>query len=374
MSADSLLASARAVAQAFAFDEPLVDVQPFGSGLINATFLVRCGPAKPTQYILQRINRRVFTQPEQVMANLETVLTHVARTTQHGTQPRRQLAFPVTVRTHKGETFHLDAHHELWRAASFIPNTHSLDQLQNPSQAQQIGSALGCFHRLLADLPHQKLHDTLPGFHITPLYLHQYDLAPRKTTPVPQLEAFCHEFIAAHREWVPELESERVQGTLPTRIIHGDPKVNNFLFSHSRDEVISLIDLDTVKPGLVHYDLGDCLRSACNRAGEDPVAGTPIVYDINFAAALLTGYFDEACAFMTRRDFELCYAALRLIPLELGIRFFTDYLNGNLYFRVRDSEQNLRKASTQFQLVASIEMQSHALKNLIDQCRRNSSR
>lgn len=373
MSADSMLTSARTVAQTFAFIGPIKDVQPFGSGLINNTFLVRCGQSDATRYILQRINRRVFTQPEQVMANLETVLDHVARAAPHSTNqpPRRQLTFPQTVRTHNGETYHLDANQDLWRAASFIPDTVSRDQIQNPIQARQIGSALGCFHRLLADLPHQQLHDTLPGFHVTPLYLQQYDGAPRRTDPVTRIEAFCHEFIEAHREWVPLLETERQQGSLLTRVIHGDPKVNNFLFTRNGDEVVSLIDLDTVKPGLVHYDLGDCLRSACNRAGEDPTAGTPIVYDIDIAAAILGGYLDEARAFMTERDFDLCYAALRLIPLELGIRFFADYLSGNLYFRVRDPDQNLRRAWTQFQLVSSIETQSNALKDLIARSRYN---
>lgn len=373
MSADSLLTSARTVAQQFAFIGKIEDVRPFGSGLINSTFLVRCGQSDPIRYILQKINRRVFTQPEQVMANLEAVLNHLAKTKQCDStrSPRRQLSFPSTVRTHNGETYLLDANQDLWRAASFIPDTVSRDQIQNTMQARQIGSALGCFHRLLADLPHQQLHDTLPGFHVAPLYLQQYDCAPRRTAPVTRIETFCHEFIDAHREWVPLLETELQQGNLPLRIIHGDPKVNNFLFTHDGDEVVSLIDLDTVKPGLVHYDLGDCLRSACNRAGEDPTAGTPIVYDVDTAAAILGEYFDEARAFMTPRDFDLCFAALRLIPFELGIRFFTDYLNGNLYFRVSDPTHNLRRAWTQFQLVSSIEDQANALEDVIASSRHN---
>ena len=364
MDAEALLNQARTAAKMFAFKIPNVDVKPFGSGLINYTFLVSGSRRNDPQYILQCINRRVFAQPEAVTANLETVLAHVAR--QSGDNlPGRQLTFPATIRTHSGQSYFVDSQHEFWRAAEFVRGTVSYERVSNAYQARQIGFALGRFHRLLADLPIHLLNDPLPGFHIAPQYLSEYERVAHQSAFTSPAEAQCHEFITQRAMGISVLENERNQGTLHTRVIHGDPKVNNFLFSQQSGEVVSLIDLDTVKPGLVHYDLGDCMRSACNREGEDLGGEGTVIYDIEIASALLAGYLEEARAFMTERDFDLCYAAMRLIPLELGIRFFTDHLSGNKYFRVEDTKHNLRRACTQFRLVESIEAQSSELQALI---------
>lgn len=369
MDAEALLDQARTVAKMFAFKIPNVDVKRYGSGLINSTFLVNGHRRNDPHYILQRINRRVFAQPEAVMANLETVLAHVARYPGENS-PGRQLTFPATIRTHTGQTYFIDAHQEFWRAAEFIRGTVSHDRVSNSYQARQIGFALGRFHRMLADLPVHLLLDTLPGFHIAPQYLLAYERIARGAAPASGMEARCHEFILQRAVGVSVLENERNQGTLRTRVIHGDPKVNNFLFSQQTGDAVSIIDLDTIKPGLVHYDLGDCLRSACNRQGEEDMnEENAVTYDIEIASALLAGYLEETRAFMTERDFDLCYAAMRLIPLELGIRFFTDHLSGNKYFRVDDEEHNLRRAWTQFRLVESIEAQSDELQALIAQQR-----
>lgn len=364
MTAEALLDQARTAAKMFAFKVPNVDVKPYGSGLINNTFLVSGNRRNDPKYILQRINRSVFAQPEAVTANLETVLAHAARHLGENS-PGRQLTFPATIRTHTGQTHFIDAHQEFWRAAEFVRGTVSYDRVANPHQARQVGFALGRFHRMLADLPVHLLHDTLPGFHIAPLYLQQYERVAYQSAPASPLELRCRDFIAQRAIGISVLENERNQGSLHARIIHGDPKVNNFLFSQHTGEVVSIIDLDTINPGLVHYDLGDCLRSACNREGEDQSGESAVIYDIEIAAALLGGYLEEARAFMTARDFDLCYAAMRLIPLELGIRFFTDHLSGNKYFRVEDAEHNLRRAWTQFRLVESIEAQASELQQLI---------
>jgi Ser/Thr protein kinase RdoA (MazF antagonist) len=147
---------------------------------------------------------------------------------------------------------------------------------------------------------------------------------------------------------------------LSLRVIHGDPKLNNFLFDQDSKQIVSIIDLDTVKPGLVHYDLGDCLRSCCHRLQSNE-------FDLDICAALLRSYLSEAGAFFTDDDYRYLYAAIQLIPFELGLRFYTDYLEGNQYFKVTDPEQNLLRAVDQFRLCESIMAQESALKTLIEQ-------
>ena len=149
---------------------------------------------------------------------------------------------------------------------------------------------------------------------------------------------------------------------LSLRVIHGDPKLNNFLFDKDSKKIASIIDLDTVKPGLVHYDIGDCLRSCCH----NPESNN---FDLAICAALLTSYLSEAGIFFSDYDYDYLYAAIRLIPFELGLRFYTDYLEGNRYFKVNRPEQNLQRAADQFHLCESIMAQESALKILIEQLR-----
>ena len=147
---------------------------------------------------------------------------------------------------------------------------------------------------------------------------------------------------------------------MPLRIIHGDPKLNNFLFDKRGQEVVGIIDLDTVKPGLVHYDIGDCLRSCCHILETDE-------FDLAVCAALLESYLAEAGTFFSEHDYRYLYPAIRLIPFELGLRFYTDYLEGNRYFKVAEPEQNLQRAAQQFRLCESIIARESAIQSLIDQ-------
>lgn len=259
-------------------------------------------------------------------------------------------------------TYYQDENNDCWRALSFVAHSESLETIGSLSDAEQVGFALGHFHRLLSDLDPQSLHDTLPGFHITPAYLmHYQQVLAQSTRPLTSPESrYCADFIAQHQTFADELEQAKQQGLLSLRVIHGDPKLNNFLFDKSSHSIISLIDLDTVKPGLVHYDIGDCLRSCCQTT--DPVG-----FDPTICAAILKSYLAEAGAFFTDYDYAYLYPAIRLIPFELGIRFFTDYLVGNRYFKVSKPEQNLQRALAQFQLCDSIQKQERALQQLITQ-------
>jgi len=191
---------------------------------------------------------------------------------------------------------------------------------------------------------------------MTPGYLSRYHQAIKQIPIKPK--HYCAEFIDAFAHIANDLEHAKQQGLLPLRVIHGDPKLNNFLFDKHSKKVVSIIDLDTVKPGLVHYDIGDCLRSCCHRLDSDK-------FDLDICTAILGSYLSEAGAFFSEHDSHYLYPAIRLIPFELGIRFYTDYLEGNRYFKVAEPEQNLQRAAAQFRLCESIMAQETDIKRLI---------
>ena len=205
----------------------------------------------------------------------------------------------------------------------------------NPQHAREAGYALGRFQSLISDLEPMKMFDTLEGFHITPQYLDKYDQVKGQALRLgesPEI-CYCQEMIEMRRVWTSVLEDAKDRGNLQTRIIHGDPKINNFMISDQTGQAVSVIDLDTVKPGLVHYDIGDCLRSSCNPLGEETTDFERVRFDIDLAKSILEGYISVADEFLTENDYAYIFDAIRLIPFELGLRFFTDYAAGNIYFQ-----------------------------------------
>ena len=338
------------------FAKAVSKISPLGNGLINDTFLVA---TESSHFVLQRINRTVFPAPDRIMVNLIRLNQHLEQKSGSAVK----LKIPVILKTTTHLDFYQDEQGDYWRALSFIGNTESLETISNINQAQQTGFALGHFHRLVSDLDPLSLHDTLPGFHIAPGYLRHYHQvlmqAPRQFAPE---SLYCAEFIAKFQHLTDELETAKQQGLLSLRVIHGDPKLNNFLFDQNSKKIVSIIDLDTVKPGLVHYDIGDCLRSCCHRLESNN-------FDLNICTAILSSYLSEAGFFFTAYDYHYLYTAIQLIPFELGLRFYTDYLEGNRYFKVTRSEQNLQRAAGQFRLCESIMARESAIKTMIEQLR-----
>ena len=330
------------------------EISQLGNGLINDTFLVT---TKSSHFVLQRLNRTVFPAPDQIMDNLRMLNRHLAQKSSAAVK----LKIPDILKTTTNHDFYQDEQGDYWRALDFIGNTESLETVSTLSQAQQTGFALGHFHRLVSDLDPLRLHDTLPGFHIAPDYLSRYHQvltqAPKQLAPESH---YCSEFIAKFQHLTEDLETAKQQGLLSMRVIHGDPKLNNFLFDKDSKTIVSIIDLDTVKPGLVHYDIGDCLRSCCHKLESNE-------FDLDICAAILSSYLSEAGVFFSDYDYHYLYAAIQLIPFELGLRFYTDYLEGNRYFKVTDLKQNLQRAADQFQLCESIMAQESAIKTLIEQ-------
>lgn len=333
----------------------IISIQNYGSGLINDTFLVICYSAEYPRFILQRINQEVFPKPEWVMENIQKLIRHF----QNPTPCRQQLTLPEIISTHNSCLFLVDSQQQYWRALSFIDNSTTLENISQISDAEQVGSALGEFHCRVANLVVANLHDTLPGFHITPQYLENYHQTKPANKKNPDIR-FCQQFIGRFQNQAHVLEKAKQQGLLADRVIHGDPKLNNLLFSTTDKKIFSIIDLDTVKPGLVHYDIGDCLRSCCQ-------TDNPVHFDLDICELILKHYLIQTKQFFTEHDYDYLYPAIELLPFELGLRFFTDYLQGNHYFKTSHPEQNLQRACQQFQLVQSIQEQRPQINKMIKQ-------
>jgi len=323
------ISSAREAAGAFALVTPIRAIAPLGRGLINDTYLVTDGTGART--VLQRINRRAFPRPEWILENLRSLLAHVeSRTT--------TLRLPAIVPAHDGRDWFIDADDGFWRMLGYVADSVTHDRLVNTSQAGEVGSALGRFHALVRDLPTERLHVTRGGFHQTPLYFARYReaLAGASPSDSPALR-FCTGFADSRESIVGILEDAKRQGVL-------------------------------IQAGLLHYDVGDCLRSACNVAGESPRSAAEAKFDLALCEALLARYLAETAGFLTPADIRFLPEAIRLIPFELGLRFLADHLNGNVYFKVQWPEQNLLRAETQFRLTESIETQLPAIRTIISDC------
>ena len=355
----------KTVAQRFCLTSQVAEIHEYGQGNINHTYLVNLDDDR--SFILQRINTQVFQQPELVMANLGIIGEHIEQKLQaQSLADNSRWEFPQILSTQDGVDHHICEEGNFWRMMSFISNSQCFDTIANHEQAKEVGYGLGKFHALVSDIPVTKLADTLEGFHITPNYLQNYQQVLAETNIVSSPESdYCREFIAARSDWANILENAKEQGLLQLRTIHGDPKVNNIMFDRDRPKAIAMIDLDTVKPGLVHYDIGDCLRSGCNLLGEETKQWQEVSFDLELAENILEGYFAIAQEFLTSQDYEYIYDAIALIAFELGLRFFTDYLAGNIYFKVNYPEHNLLRALVQFQLTASIEAQEKSLRQII---------
>ncbi len=334
----------------------LLCVRPLGEGNINDTYLLRFSDRDPV--VLQRINADVFPEPVRVADNVRLVTEHI-RNQQKGRDVLRKTLRVIAAGS--GKSCCLDGDGAVWRMVEYLGDTECFSSVSSLSQAFEAGGLLGWFHQRLEHLNPDLIFDPLPGFHDLPAYCRHYQQAVsnHKRKASPDLSYCCQQ---ADGRLVDGdyLHSFSKSGKTVRRVIHGDPKIANMLFDKDSGQGVALIDLDTVSAGNPASDIGDCLRSCCNIVGEDPPRPGDVVFDLDICRAVLDGYRASGVSF-TPAERSLVYQGVRLLTYELGLRFLTDYLNNDTYFKVSDEKKNLRRAVVQFFLLNSIEKQQEAI-------------
>jgi hypothetical protein len=352
----------------------LVALQPFGAGNINDTYLaIYRNTFTESQLVLQRVNRKVFPVPQMIMANMHEITRHChekLKADAAAGRDDRVWQMPRIVKAKDSRDYVLDEAGDVWRVITRIMSAHAFDVAQGPEHALECGAALGHFHYLISDMDPHSISDPLPGFHVTSSYLKAYD-ETLTTDYAKELLSSSMEarrlaaFIEERRSLATCLEDALGRGELKKRMFHGDPKVNNIMIDDITGKGTAMIDLDTVSPGLVHMDFGDALRSICNPVGEEETALSKVVFDEDLATAFCKGYMREAGAFLTDSDREYFYDSIRLLPFELGLRFFSDYLSGDVYFKTKVPGQNLNRARVQFRLCESVEARERSIRGML---------
>ncbi len=353
--------TARAAAQGFAIDGEFAGASPYGSGHINDSYCAvfqRNGTS--SRYILQRINHQIFKNPAAVMENIERVTGHLAAQVAGHPDRRRRVLTLVPARA--GGVLHVDASGNYWRAYVFIDRATTYNSVESADQAFQAAKAFGEFQRMLADLPAPRLHDTIPDFHHTPKRFAVLeravaaDVAGRVAQAGPEID-----FALARKS----LANVLLDAGLPERVTHNDTKINNVLLDDATGEWTCVIDLDTVMPGLAAYDFGDMVRTATCRAPEDEQDLEKVRIEFPLFEALARGYMSTAGRFLTPAEKKSLAVAGKLITFEIAIRFLTDYLSGDTYFKVHRQGHNLERCRAQFKLLESLEQQEDRMRKVL---------
>ena len=349
------------IGSAFRIHGDYLDGQPYGSGHINDTFAVSYDQGgTPIRYIFQRINHNIFKDPPALMENIRRVTEHQRSNMQNTDNPSRRALTLIPARN--DECFHKDDSDNYWRVYIFIENAQTYNLVESPKQAFQVAKAFGEFQNILSNIPGDRLHETIPAFHDTPKRLEALKKAiasdefGRLKTAEPEVE-----FVMKREEMTGTLLDLARTGDIPERITHNDTKINNVMLDDATGDGICVIDLDTVMPGLALYDFGDMVRTSTCSAREDTTDLAEVFMRPDMYEALLKGYLSTVGDILTPAEKEYLPFSGKLITLEIGIRFLTDYLSGDSYFKTHREGQNLDRCRMQFKLVSSIEEQENKL-------------
>lgn len=341
------------------------EVTPAPGGHINLSWMVA-----PGRYLLQRINPRVFPNGSLVLENVANVTGHLARAARRlglADPERRVLRL---VRTRDGRAGVQDDDGVCWRLLHYIEGARSFEQVTSGALAEQAGKAFGLFQRLLADYDGPPLGEAIPGFHDTRRRLERlesvshHDMAGRAGSVPNELR-----FVARREEYAEVLPPLVASGALPRRVVHNDAKVANVLFDRQTGEALAVVDLDTVMPGTLLSDVGDLLRSAGSAAAEDERDLSRVVLSPGHIERLLAGFLSEAGEILTASERELLIFAGILLTFEQGVRFLSDYLQGDVYYRTTRPHHNLERAQAQFRLVECFEAERRALEQWVSDFR-----
>lgn len=361
MSAAPTDAALRAVAAQFEIPQKSMRFTPIAGGHINVTFRIDATRADGgvESFVLQRIRRAIFGDPARLMENIDRVTAHLARKPAGSAGRALEL-----IRSRAGDCWVADAAGDGWRVYRFVEGSVTRLVAASPADAALAGAAFGRFQWLLADLPPPPLHETIPGFHDTPARLRAFreslrsDAAGRAAGVAGECDAMLQ-----HAALADAIETPRRAGRLAEQTVHNDAKLSNLLFDAAAN-VLCVIDLDTVMPGLCLHDFGDMVRSLTCAAGEDEADAERVVADPDRFAALAEGYLSTAGPLLRPDDRSLLVTAGLVIVYEQALRFMTDYLAGDRYYRVARPGHNLDRARNQFALLGSLLAQQADLEKI----------
>ncbi len=341
----------------FGAEGRFASAEPYGFGHINDTYAVTVelpdGSGK--RYILQRINSYVFKDPVRLVENIENVTRYIREIVakKNGDPLRKTLTL---VPTKEGKNVYIDGEGNYWRVYVFIEKATAYQVVERPEHFYHAGRAIGEFQKLLKDYPAHTLFETIPDFHNTKKRFEALERAINEDKMCRAAKVGPEISFALERKRDAEVLVGLLEnGKLPLRVTHNDTKFNNVMIDDDTGEGLCLIDLDTVMPGLSLYDFGDSIRSGCNPAAEDEKDLSKVNFDLNLYEHFAKGYLEQAGDALTKTEIEYLPFSAKIMTFECGIRFLTDYLMGDVYFKIHRPEHNLDRCRTQFKLVADME-------------------
>jgi hypothetical protein len=359
----------QSIINVFDFHGKFIDIYPYGIGHINDTYAVRYiknDNGSPHRYILQRVNHFVFLDPPGVMHNIEGVTSHLqGKIQENGGNPQRETLNIIP--TVSGDTYHQCSQGNYWRAYTFIEDAHSYETVESLDHAYTSARAIGNFQRLLGDYPIDDLNETIVDFHNTPK---RYQTFTQVVQNDHQNRAYSVsgeiEFVNKRQPEMGKFITLQEQGKLSNRVTHNDTKFNNVLIDDRTGEGICLVDLDTVMPGLSLYDFGDAVRIATSSAPEDEQDFSKVFLDLDIFEKITHGYLDATRDILTEEEIANLTMSTKLMTIECGMRFLTDFLDWDTYFKIHRQNHNLDRCRTQFKLVEDIELKFDQMESIVE--------
>ncbi|WP_231596055.1 phosphotransferase enzyme family protein [Sphingobacterium endophyticum] len=354
-------------AENFKLEGEIIESIPFGSGHINDTFKITTNSPNNNFYLLQRINHHIFQDVDGLMNNIEIVCNHLKEKLAHLGDHEVIKRTMTIVQTHDHKNYYKDQNGEYWRVFILIPNTRSYDILETQEQAYSGGMAFGQFQKQLSDLDPKTIVEVLPNFHNIEFRMNNLKEAIN-SNPVGRVEHvqdLLNYIFEREQKMRTILELGRAN-KLPLRITHNDTKFNNVLLDEENN-VQCVIDLDTVMPGYVAYDFGDAIRTIINSAAEDEKDLSKIILNIPLFQSFAAGYLSEAKEFLTESEIDSLIPAVHLLPYMQAVRFLTDYINGDTYYKIAYPEHNLVRTKAQLKLVHELEINNDKLTEILSE-------
>ena len=358
------------VSENFALAGSFQSAVPHGTGHINDTYLVATEQAgRQTRAILQRINRRVFPRPVAIMENIQRVLEHVGKKMQSMEPQEASRRILRLIPARDGKSYWEDEAGEVWRAYRFIEGARGFDVAESPRQVYEAARTFGLFQQRLMDLPPPSLHETIPHFHDTPERFRALERALALDSQNRAAGARAEiEFSLARAPLAAALARLQERGALTARPVHNDTKLNNVLLDAKTGEGLCVIDLDTIMPGLGVWDFGDLVRSASNRAAEDERDLRQVEIDLALFESIARGWLEALASALPVAERAALLTGAQVITLECGVRFLTDYLEGDIYFKTHRPGHNLERCRVQLALLRSMEEKGEALARILRRC------